>query len=184
MVKRSIRSSPVFVPFAGGLALVFLSLLVGDSGVLGELGYLAGSIILTGVAAATRKTFEHPSNWAASSALLGLVSAAVFAATELGDVSTDGGGGPAIIPVAWLFAATSWYTHFKSVRTLRWVITLVQVSFSSLSALLFVLASSRADEAVRAIGYGIAGAVGVLAGVSAVIGIVGRTRIELARRIR
>jgi hypothetical protein len=180
MVNRSIRSSPIFAPLAAGLAAVFVSLVVG--GRLGEVGYLTASVVLCAVAVATWKAFERPNNWAATSALLGLISAAVFAATELGDVSADGGGGPAIIPVAWLFAATSWYTHFSGVRTLRWVITLVQVSFSSLSALLFVLASSRADDGVRGTGYGTAAAVGVLAGATAIIGIVGRIRIELARR--
>ncbi len=181
---RSTRSSPTFAPLVIGLVLVFLALIVGDRARLGEFVYLTASLVLCGVAALTWRTFERPNNWAATSALLGLVSAAVFAATELGDMSTDGGGGPAIVPVAWLFAATSWYTHLNGVRTLRWVITLVQVSFSSLSALLFVLASSRADDGIRAAGYGIAGAVGVLAGASAVTGIVCRIRIELARRSR
>ena len=181
-MNPSIRSSPIFAPFAASLVLVFLALLVGDRGRLGELCYLIASVVLCGVAAATWRAFARPNNWAATSALLGLVSAAVFSATELSDVSTDGGGGPAIIPVAWLFAATSWYSHFKGIRTVRWVITLVQVSFSSLSALLFVLASSRADDSIRALGYGTAALFGVVAGVTAIIGIVGRIRIELARR--
>ncbi len=167
---------------AGSLVLVFLSLVVGSRARLGEIGYLVAAAALQPIAVETWRRFPRPGNWAASSALLGLISASVFAATELSDITADGGGGPAIIPVAWLLAATSWYTHHQRVRTLPWVITLVQVSFTSMAALLFALASVRADDAVRRLGYGVAAAVGMVGGVTAVIGIIGRIRRELARR--
>ena len=179
-MSQPIRSSPLLGPLVGALIVVFLSLVV--AGWFGQLGYLLAALVLAGVAAATWSTFERPSNWAAASALLGLASAAVFAATELTDVSRDGGGGPAIIPVAWLFAAASWYTHHQGVKSLRWVITLVQVSFTSMSALIFVVAAARADDTVRAVGYGTSGLIGALAGAMAVTGIIGRIRVELAKR--
>lgn len=177
-----LRSEPLFLPLVVILAMVFLALVL--AGWFGQLAYVLAAAALLPTAARTWATFERPSNWAASSALMGLASAAVFAATELADVGRDGGGGPAIIPVAWLFAATGWYTHLRGVRTLRWVVTLVQVSFTSLSALLFVVASARADDRVSVLGYGIAGLAGALAGALAVTGILGRIRVELAKRGR
>lgn len=180
MVNRPVRSSPLFVPLVAILVVVFLALVL--AGWFGQLAYLLAAAALVPTAARTWSTFDRPNNWAASAALMGLTSAAVFASTELADVGRDGGGGPAIIPVAWLFAATGWYTHFRGVRTLRWVVTLVQVSFTSLSALLFVVAAARADDAVSALGYGVAGLTGALAGALAVTGILGRVRVELAKR--
>ena len=174
----------MFWLLAGALGLVFVSLVVGSRGGLGSVGYLCAAAALQPIAVETWKRFSRPGNWAAASALLGLISASVFAATELSDVTTDGGGGPAIIPVAWLLAATSWYTHHQGVRTLPWVITLVQVSFTSMSALLFALAAVRADDRIRAGGYGLAAAIGIAGGAMAVIGIVGRIRQELARRTK
>lgn len=179
-MSPSVRSSPLFTPLVSALLAVFLALVL--AGWFGQIAYLLAAGSLAVLAAQTWSTFDRPGNWAASSALLGLASAAVFAATELSDVGPEGGGGPAIIPVAWLFAATSWYTHFRHVKTLRWVITLVQVSFTSLSALLFFVASVRADDAVRALGYGVAGLTGALAGALAVTGILGRIRVEFAKR--
>lgn len=179
-MSRSVRASPLFVPLASALVVVFLALVL--AGWFGQLGYLLSAAVLVLVAGRTWSTFDKPNNWAAASALLGLVSAALFAATELSDVGRDGGGGPVIIPVAWLFAALGWYTHFKGVRTIRWVVTLVQVSFTSLSALLFVVSSARADDAIRTLGYGAAGLAGALAGALAVTGILGRIRVELAKR--
>ena len=92
------------------------------------------------------------------------------------------GGGSVIVPVAWLFAATSWYAHYMGVRTLRWVITLVQVSFTTLSALLFFILFARAENALGALGYGAAGLIGALSGALAVTGIIGRIKVELAKR--
>lgn len=182
MVNQPIRSSPLFWPLVGALGLVFVSLALGSRTRLAEIGYLCAAAALQPTALETWRRFTPPRNWAASSALLGLMSASVFAATELSDVTTDGGGGPAIIPVAWLLAATSWYTHHQGVRTLPWVITLVQVSFTSLSALLFALASTRADDSIRSAGYGLAAMLGLLGGIMAAIGVVGRIRVELAKR--
>ncbi len=182
LLSSSLLSSPLFRLLAGALGLVFVSLVIGSRGRLGEIGYLGAAALLAVVAQSTWRRFDRPGNWAAASAVLGLTSAAVFAATELSDVTAEGGGGPAIIPVAWLFAATSWYTHRERIRTLPWVITLVQVSFTTLSALLFTLASARADDGARTLGYGVAATIGIAGGVMAVIGIAGRVRLELAKR--
>ena len=180
MVSGPVRSSPLFVPLASALALVFGSLVAG--GWFGQLGYLVAAVVLAAMARATWSTFDRPSNWAAAAALVGLVSAAVFAATELSDTGRDGGGAAAIIPVAWLFAAAGWYAHGQGVKTLRWVLTLVQVSFTSLSALVFLLTAGRASDGARAAGYGAAGIIGFVGTALAVIAIFGRIRVELAKR--
>ena len=178
--SRSLRSSPLTVPLAGALLLSFLALVVG--GWFGQLGYLLAAGALFAVAGGTWARFDRPGNWAAASAVLGLAATAVFAATELSDLGRESDGGPVIIPVAWLFAATAWYTHWRGAKTIRWVITLVQVSFTSLSALLFIVAAARAVDGLQAVGYLVAGLGGALAGALAVTGIIGRIRIELAKR--
>lgn len=177
----ALRASPLFLPLVASLGLVFVALVTG--GRVGQGLYGIATVALAGIAAQTWSTLESPSNWAAASALLGLAATAVFAAVELGDIDADGGGGPALIPVAWLFAAAGWATHMARFRTLRWVTTLVQVSFTSLSAMVFwVVATRSTNSTLLTIGYGFAGVVGVLAGVLAVTGIVARIRVELAKR--
>ncbi len=181
----TLRSSPLFLPLVAALLLIFLALATSSTSVrwLGQSGYLIGAAVVAGVAFRTWVTFETPNNWGAAAGLLGLVAAAVFAATELAVVSDEEiGGGAVLIPVSWLFAATGWYAHFMGVKTLRWVITLVQVSFTFLSSLLFFILAARSDGATGTIGYGAAGVIGAFAGAIAVTGIVGRIRLELAKR--
>lgn len=180
-----LKDSPLFVPLVVALGLIFVALATSSTSNrwLGQSGFIVGALIAAGVAGQTWRSFNRPSNWAAAAGLLGLVSASVFAATELGVIGVDeAGGGSVIIPVAWLFAATSWYAHYMGVRTLRWVITLVQVSFTTLSALLFFILMARADRALGAVGYGAAAAIGALAGAVAVTGIFGRINVELGKR--
>jgi len=176
----------MFVPLAIALGLIFVALATSSSSNrwLGQAGYLVGAIIIAGVVGQTWSTFDKPNNWGAAAGLLGLMSAAVFAATELAVIAADqaGGGGSVLIPVSWLFAASGWYAHFMRVKTLRWVITLVQVSFTTLSAVLFFVLAARSDGVSGTVGYGAAGLIGALAGALAVTGILGRIKIELAKR--
>ena len=180
-----LKDSPLFVPLVIALGLIFVALATSSTSTrwLGQSGFVVGAVLAAGVAGQTWRSFERPNNWAAAAGLLGLVSASVFAATELGVIEADEpGGGSVIVPVAWLFAATSWYAHYMGVRTLRWVITLVQVSFTTLSALLFFILFARAENALGALGYGAAGLIGALSGALAVTGIIGRIKVELAKR--
>ena len=171
----------MFIPLVAALGLVFLALL--SRGWIGEALYLVAALGLAGIAVRTFNVLDSPSNWAAASALLGLAATAVFAATELADLNADGGGGPALIPVAWLFAATSWAAHTVAFRTLRWVITLVQTSFTSLSAMVFLIVAGRStNTTLLTLGYGVAGLIGAFAGALAVTGIFGRIKVELAKR--
>lgn len=182
---RALRSSPLFVPLAGALGLIFLALVMGSTSArwLGQSGYLVGAAALIAIAGRTWLAFDRPSNWAAAAGLLGLVSAAVFAATELAIVQPDEvGGGAVLIPVSWLFAATGWAAHFMRVRTLRWVVTLVQVSFTFLSSVLFFILAARSDGATGTLGYGAAGVIGAFGGALAVTGVLARIKIELAKR--
>jgi len=179
------RSSPLFIPLVVALGLIFVALATSSASTrwLGQSGYLVGAAIVTGVAWQTWLTFDKPNNWGAAAGLLGLVSAAVFAATELAIVDADEiGGGAVLIPVSWLFAATGWYAHLMRVKTLRWVITLVQLSFTSLSAALFFVLAVRSDGATGTLGYGAAGLVGAFAGAIAVTGAFARIKVELAKR--
>lgn len=178
-----LRASPLFVPLVATLGLVFVALVTG--GWIGEGLYALCAAALVAIAVRTFTTLESPSNWAAASALAGLAATAIFAATELRDIDADGGGGPALIPVAWLFAATSWAAHTARFRTLRWVITLVQTSFTTLSALVFLIVTGRSTSSVTlAVGYGLAGLIGALAAALAVTGIIARIRVEFAKRNR
>lgn len=176
----------MFVPLLIALGLIFVALATSSASNrwLGQSGYLVGSAIILGVAWQTWSTFDKPNNWGAAAGLLGLMSSAVFAATELAiiDVDQAGGGGSVLIPVSWLFAATGWYAHFMRVKTLRWVITLVQVSFTTLSAVLFFVLAARPGRTIGTIGYGAAGLIGAFAGAIAVTGIFGRIKVELAKR--
>lgn len=176
----------MFVPLVVALGLVFVALATSSASNrwLGQSGYLVGAAILAGLSGQTWLAFDRPSNWAAAAGLLGLVSAAVFAATELTVTNPDepGGGASVLIPVTWLFAATGWAAHFVRFKTLRWVITLVQVSFTTLSAVLFFVLAARPGRTIGTVGYGAAGLIGALAGAVAVTGIFGRIRVELAKR--
>ena len=181
----TLRSSPLFIPLVAALGLIFLALATSSTSArwLGQSGYLIGAAVLTAVAGRSWVSFDKPSNWAAAAGLLGLVSAAVFAATELAILDTDElGGGGVLIPVSWLFAATGWYAHYMEVKTLRWVITLVQVSFTFLSSVLFFVLAARSDGITGTLGYGTAGAIGAFAVAIAVTGVFARIKIELAKR--
>lgn len=175
----------MFVPLVIALGLIFVALATSSASTrwLGQSGYLVGAAIVAGVAWQTWATFDTPNNWGAAAGLLGLVSAAVFAATELAIVEADEiGGGAVLIPVSWLFAATGWSAHFMGVKTLRWVITLVQLSFTSLSSVLFFLLAARSEGATGTFGYGAAGLIGALSAALATTGALGRIRVELAKR--
>lgn len=175
----------MFIPLVTALGLIFVALATSSTSTrwLGQSGYLTGAGIATFVALRTWLSFDKPSNWAAAAGLLGLVAAAVFAATELAVVLDDElGGGAVLIPVTWLFAATGWYAHYMGVKTLRWVITLVQVSFTFLSALLFFILAARSEGITGTFGYGLAGLIGALSGALAVTGVFGRIKVELAKR--
>ncbi len=182
----TLRSSPLFIPLVAALGLIFLSLVSSSTSTrwLGQFGYLIGAAVITAVAGSSWVSFDKPSNWAAAAGLLGLVSAAVFAATELSVIDADepGGGGSVLIPVSWLFAASGWYAHYMGVRTLRWVITLVQLSFTSLSSVLFLLLAARSDGVTGTVGYGVAGLIGAFSAAIAVTGIFARIKVELANR--
>lgn len=176
-----LRSSPRFIPLVATLASIFVALVTG--GPVGRGLYLIAAASLVTIAVRTLADLESPSNWAVASALLGLVGTSVFAATELSDINADGGGGPALIPVAWLFAATSWAAHVSQFKTLRWVITLVQTSFTTLSALVFLLVAARdTNSTLQTTGYVMAGLAASVGTVFAVIGVIGRIRVELAKR--
>ena len=180
-----LRSSPLFVPLVAAFGLIFLALARSSTSTrgLGQSGYLIGAAVVAAVAGRSWLTFDKPSNWAAAAGLLGLVSAAVFAATELAIVDADElGGGAVLIPVSWLFAATGWYAHYMRVKTLRWVITLVQVSFTFLSSVLFFILAARSNGITGTVGYGAAGAIGAFAVAIAVTGVLFRIKIELAKR--
>lgn len=176
----------MFVPLVIALGLIFVALATSSASNrwLGQSGYLVGAAIIAGVAWLTWSSFDSPNNWGAAAGLLGLMSAAVFAATELAVIDADqpGGGGSVLIPVSWLFAATGWYAHFMRVKTLRWVITLVQVSFTTLSSVLFFILAVRSEGVTGTAGYGAAGLIGALSGALAVTGILGRIKVELAKR--
>lgn len=175
----------MFVPLVVALGLVFVALATSSTSTrwLGQSGYLIGAAMIAGVTWQTWFSFDNPNNWGACAGLLGLASAAVFAATELAIVEADElGGGAVLIPVSWLFAATGWYAHFMGVKTIRWVITLVQLSFTSLSSVLFFLLAARSDGPTGTFGYGTAGAVGASAAAFAITGAFARIRIELAKR--
>lgn len=182
-----LRDSPLFVPLLVALGLIFVALATSSTSTrwLGQSGYLVGALILGGVAFQTWLTFDKPSNWGAAAGLLGLASSAVFAAAELGALADgeDGGGASVIVPVAWLFAGSGWYAHYMRVKTLRWVITLVQVSFTALSSLVFFILIAQTDTGTfSTIGYAIAGAIGAMSVAVAVTGIIGRIKVELAKR--
>ncbi len=167
------------------LALAFFALaLTGESNAwFGQTAYLASAVLL---GFAGRRTFDElgpPSRWAALSCLGGLMATEVFAATELAVVdSADWQGVGALIVPAWLFAAVGWVTHMRAVRSLRWVVTLVQVSFTSLSAALFAVLAIRSDRVLGFVGYGAAAILGVAAAALAFLGIALRVQIELRAR--
>ena len=194
------RNTPNEPSFAASKALRAVSIVLGVALLLGFVAlaltrestswaaqtlYLVSAALLLLAITWTRPVITGASRWAAMSALGGLVATEIFAATELEVVhATEWQGVGALIVPAWLFAATSWLAHQRDVRSLRWVVTLVQVSFTSLSAALFVVLAARADAAVGVLGYGAAALVGAIAGVVAIIGIVQRVQREVRRRSR
>ncbi len=167
------------------LALCFLTLAFTGSGTarIGAFAYLASAGGLGVASFFTLKILPSPSRLAAVAALGGLMATEVFAATELWLVDpTEWQGVGVLIVPAWLFAAVGWFTHMRSVRTLRWVASLVQVSFTSLSAALFGVLAFRAEDGLGALGYATAAALGAGAAGLIAIGVLGR--ISQERRAR
>ena len=167
------------------LGLCFLALAVtrDSSAGIAQALYLASGFVLAVGAHRTWQELTAPSRWAAVSAVGGLAATVIFAATELRIVdSNEWQGVGALVVPAWLFAAVAWFTHAKEIRSLRWVVTLVQVSFTSLSSALFVVLMARSDQLLGTLGYGVASAIGVAASVAAIVGITQRVQVELQRR--
>ena len=171
------------IVLALGLCFLALAVTSGSSAGIAQALYLASGLLLTAGALRTWQEFAAPSRWAAVSALGGLIATVVFAATELRVVdSNEWQGVGALVVPAWLFAAVAWFTHAKEIRSLRWVVTLVQVSFTSLSSALFVVLMARSDQLAGTFGYGVAAAIGLAASIAAVVGIAQRVQVELQRR--
>ncbi len=187
MVTDRRTSWPQPVTLVLGVALVetFLALAFASEARIGLSQVLYGSsaVGLAFVGAETWRLMPSPNRIAVVGVLLGLAATEVYALTELGAVDPDEwqGIGALIVP-AWLFAASGWYANLRGVRTLRWVIPLLQCSFVALSAVAFVFLLSQESSTAAQIGYGTAAAIAVASFAATTTGIVGRVRLELRRR--
>lgn len=168
-----------------GLAFLGLAFTSESNRWFGQSAYLLSAAGLVVVARQTRQLLPPPHRWAAQAALGGLVATELFAATELAVVPADEwqGVGALIVP-SWLFAAVGWVTHTRGIHTFRWVVTLVQLSFTALSGALFAWLAwqNEPDRVIAVLGYGAAAVAGGLSAVLAVVAAVQRIRIELSRR--
>ena len=177
------RNLMISIAIALLLAFLALAFVDGSTILVGQITYALSAVILAAAAAATARALLPPSRWAAVSALGGLIATEVFAATEIGAAApSEWDGVGALIVPAWLFAAVGWWTHMLAVRSLRWVTTLVQVSFTSLSSALFVILTFQADSPTEAFGFGLAAVLGLSSAALAITSVIQRVLLELRLR--